>query len=177
MRVYMNDESKVMSDEDNMAEVELELNCITPDCTSGVAGACWKTTKLPAAEAMAALQLHLGDVHGQRQAGGGAHRGDGGVRSRQERLTRPTISAGSNQHDFKLFIEQWNQYKEFSGETDADLIRNQLMKCPIDELFGDRADMITEADLLKEIEMLVVERQSNLLNTVALMSVTRERGE
>jgi hypothetical protein len=52
------------------------------------------------------LQLHHGDVHGQRQAGGGDHHGDGGGRSRLEKLPRPTISAGSNQQNHKFFIEQ-----------------------------------------------------------------------
>jgi hypothetical protein len=202
MRVFMNDESTVLLNEDYVRKhypesmevlllhhdepdlADVELDCTAPDCTSGVAGACWKTQKLPAAVAVAMLQLHHGDVHGQRQAGGGDHRGDGGGRNRPERLTRPTISAGSNQHDFKLFIEQWNQYKEFSGETDADILRDQLMSCPdrilwihMNKSLGDKADTITEADLLKEIEMLVVKRPSNQINTVALMSATRERDE
>jgi hypothetical protein len=34
-----------------------------------------------------------------------------------------------------------------------------------------------EADLLKETEKLAVERQSNLINTVALMSATQEGDE
>ena len=42
---------------------------------------------------------------------------------------------------------------------------------------GERADTITEADLLKEIEKLAVERQSNLINTVALMSASQECDE
>jgi hypothetical protein len=117
--------------------------------------------------------------------GGGAPRGgDGGGRSRLEKLPRPTISAGSNQQDYKFFIEQWNRYKRFLGEADADKLRDQLMYCPDDALrkhvsksLGESADTITEADLLKEIEKLAVERQSNLINTVALMSATQERDE
>jgi hypothetical protein len=180
----MNNESdllNVLIDEENMAEVELD--CTAPDCTSGVAGACWKTPKIPAAAAVTMLQLHDGNVHGQRQGGGAAHRGDGGGRSRLEKLPRPTISAGSNQQDYKFFIEQWNRYKRSSGEADADKLRDQLMYCPDKALrkhvrsLGDRADTITEEDLLKEIEKLVVERQSNLINTVALMSATQERDE
>jgi hypothetical protein len=84
-----------------------------------------------------------------------------------------------------LFIEQWNWYKRSSGEADADKLRDQLMYCPDEALrkhvsksLGDTdADTITEADLLKEIEKLAVERQSNLINTVALMSASQERDE
>jgi hypothetical protein len=88
-----------------------------------VGGACWKTTKLPAAAAV--LQLHDGRVHGQQPGGGGAaHRVDGGGRSRLEKLTRPTISAGSNQQDYKFFIEQWNRYKRASGEVNDTKLRD-----------------------------------------------------
>jgi hypothetical protein len=67
---------------------------------------------------------------------------------------------------------------------EADKLRDQLMYCPDEALrkhvsksLGERADTITEADLLKEIEKLAVERQSNLINTVALMSASQERDE
>jgi hypothetical protein len=48
----------------------------------------------------------------------------------------------------------------------------------VSKSLGDTdADTITEADLLKEIEKLAVERQSNLINIVALMSASQERDE
>jgi hypothetical protein len=57
---------------------------------------------------------------------GGAHRGNGGGRSWLEKLPRPTISAGSNQQDFKFFIEQWNRYKRASGDDNADKLRKHV---------------------------------------------------
>jgi hypothetical protein len=43
----------------------------------------------------------------------------------------------------------------------------------VSKSLGDRVDNVTEAELLKEIERLAVERQSNLINTVPLMSAPR----
>ena len=44
-------------------------------------------------------------------------------------------------------------------------------------MVGDRIKTIKEVDLLLEIEKLAVEKQSNLVHTVALMSATQERDE
>ena len=44
-------------------------------------------------------------------------------------------------------------------------------------MVGDRIRTIKEVDLLLEIEKLAVEKQSNLVHTVALMSATQERDE
>jgi hypothetical protein len=87
----MNDESDLLNlliDEDNMAEVE--LNCTAPDCTSGVAGACWKTPKLPSAVAMTMLQLHHGD--GDEEAGWKSCL----AQQFQLEVTRKTISSSFN---------------------------------------------------------------------------------
>ena len=61
-------------------------------------------------------------------------------------------------------------------------LRDQLLHYPDDALkramaraLGDRVDTITVADLLTEIETLAVVKQSNLVNTLALMSAKQER--
>ena len=42
---------------------------------------------------------------------------------------------------------------------------------------GDAVDTISEENLLEEIQKLAVERQSNTINTVALMSAVQEKDE
>ena len=95
--------------------MNVELFCTAQECTAGVAGSRWKTQKLPESLALQTLDRHLLG-HGQQIPGGG--HGEGGGRSRLEKLPRPTISAGCNQQDFKFFREQWTRYKRASGETD-----------------------------------------------------------
>ena len=63
------------------------------------------------------------------------------------------------------------------------VLRDQLLHCPdetlkrtVERSLGDRVDNISVADLLKEIQTLAVVKQSNLVNTLALMSAKPERG-
>ena len=51
------------------------------------------------------------------------------------------------------------------------------MKRTVERSLGDRVDTISVVDLLKEIETLAVVKQSNLVNTLALMSAKQEPGE
>ena len=136
--------------------MRLSLLCTAQECTAGEEGSRWKTQELPEDLALQTLDRHL--------LGHGLHvpgnvQGDGGNRSRLEKLPRPSISTGCNQQDFKFFREQWTRYKRASGETDEAKLRDQLMYCPDEALrkhvsrsLGARVDTITEADLLKEIE-------------------------
>jgi hypothetical protein len=64
------------------------------------------------------------------------------------------------------------------------LNRDQLLHCPdkalqkaLDRTLGDRVDSISVVDLLEEIETLAVVRQSNHVNTLALMTAKQERNE
>ena len=168
----------------------VELECSAVECDSGAEGARWKTQPLTEQLAIQVLDRHLLVVHGQQvhQAGRGegAHGldGDGGGKLKQEKIPRPTISSGISQQDFKFFHGEWNRYKRSSGIKDATIIRDQLMYCPDESLrkhvcrsLGDRVDTISETELLEEIKKLAVERQSNIINTVALMSATQERDE
>ena len=81
---------------------------------------------------------------------------------------RPTVSEKCSKAEFKLFVKKWRRYVRSSGETDDVLLRDQLLNCPdealeraVYEVLGDRADTISMAELLKEIEVLAVVRQSN----------------
>jgi hypothetical protein len=76
-----------------------------------------------------------------------------------------------------LFIEQWNWYKRSSGEADADKLRDQLMYCPDEALRKHVSKSLGDTDADTITEKLAVERQSNLINTVALMSASQERDE
>ena len=71
-----------------------------------------------------------------------------------------------------------------TNEKDEIKLKDQLLHCPDEALkkavvraLGDRFDNISLADLLKEIETLAVVRQSNHVNTLALMSAKQERDE
>ena len=169
----------------------VELECTETECDSGVDGSRWKTQPLTEQLAIQVLDRHLLIVHGhqvqQAGRGGGDHgvgNDGGGGKSKQEKIPRPTISSGISQQDFKFFRGEWTRYKRCSGIKDADIIRDQLMYCPDESLrkhvcrsLGDRVDTISEEELLEEIKKLAVERQSNIINTVALMSATQERDE
>ena len=63
-------------------------------------------------------------------------------------------------------------------------MRGQLTNCPNDSLrnalykaLGDRIDDINVTDLMKEIEELAVVRQSNNVNTLAMINAKQERDE
>jgi hypothetical protein len=63
-------------------------------------------------------------------------------------------------------------------------LKDQLTNCPDDTLrsalykaLGDRIETISVTDLLKEIEVLAVVRQSNNVNTLAMISAKQERDE
>ena len=63
-------------------------------------------------------------------------------------------------------------------------MKDQLIHCPADDLrraldksLGDRVDNLSLAELLHEIEVLAVVRQSNNVNTLAMMTVKQERDE
>jgi hypothetical protein len=63
-------------------------------------------------------------------------------------------------------------------------LKDQLTNCPNETLrgalykaLGDRIDTISLPDLLKEIEELVVVRQSHNVNTLAMISAKQEREE
>lgn len=77
-----------------------------------------------------------------------------------------------------------DQYVRASNETDVTKLKDQLLQCPDDTLgsalhraMGDQVDTITVTELLKEIEELAVVKQSNNVNTLALISAKQERDE
>jgi hypothetical protein len=53
----------------------------------------------------------------------------------------------------------------------------EALKKALDRALGDRVDSISVVDLLKEIEMHAVVRQSNHVNTLALITAKRESDE
>jgi hypothetical protein len=84
----------------------------------------------------------------------------------------------------KFFTRKWDQYVRASNEKDGNKLKDQLTNCPDDTLrsavykaLGDRIDTISVTDLLKEIEVLAVVRQSNNVNTLAMISANQERDE
>ena len=166
-----------------IAEMPVELPCTALGCQHGDDGGPYKTPALEVDYALKMLDRHRADVHGVQgdRDGGGA---GGGAKIQLSKIPRPDISGGSSQEDFKYFLRQWNQYVRASNETNDTKLRDQLLHCPdaalkkaVDRALGDRADTINVADLLKEIETLAVIRQSNHVNTLALMKAKQERDE
>ena len=71
-----------------------------------------------------------------------------------------------------------------SIETNDVKLRDHMLHCPdealkkaLDRARGDKVDSISVADLLEEIKSLAVVRQSNQVNTLALMTAKQERDE
>ena len=163
---------------------EVELACTVPVCDKGAEGSIWKTPKLAQEIAFRLLEKHENNSHNVRSGGDiGIERGNK-ARPRLEKLQRPSISMGCTQQDFRFFKEKWGRYKRSAGDADPDLIRDQLLDCPDDALqkhlsksLEGRTNSIDEDNLMEEIKRLAVVKQSNLINTVALMNATQDRGE
>ena len=162
--------------------VTVELECTFGTCDVGPDGSRWKTQKLSEPLALQMLDRHLLS-HGMQVAS--LSSGDGASnKSRFQKLHRPSLSAGTTMKDFKFFLQEWERYKRASGDTDVVRIRDQLLNCTDEKLrkhlsstLGERILSISEKDLLSEIEILAVEKQSNLVHTVALMSAVQEKDE
>lgn len=157
-----------------------ELECTHQGCTGGAGGAVWKTPLLDPQYAMELLKLHREDTHNQHVVGGAGSAN----KIQLSKIPRPTVSGGCSQEDFKFFMRKWNQYVRASNETDDTKLKDQLLHCPdgtlgnaLDKSLGDRVDTITVAELLKEIEVLAVVKQSNNVNTLAMITAKQERDE
>jgi hypothetical protein len=155
------------------------LECTYDGCTAGEGGIKFKTTALAPAQAVEYLRFHREDTHGQRGAGA---RGSSD-KVQLSKIPRPEISGGCSQEDFEFFTRKWDQYVRSSNEKDGNKLKDQLTNCPDDSLrsalykaLEDRIDTISVVDLLKEIEVLAVVRQSNNVNTLAI-SDKQEREE
>ena len=159
-------------------EMPVQLECPIPGCNHGEAGIRWKTQPLTENVALEMLKLHRTDAHGQLEAaGGGAAHDGGGGRLQLAKIPRPVVCGGCSQEDFKYFTRSWNQYVRASNEKDGVKLRDQLLHCPdealkkaVDRALGDRVENISLLDLLKDSETLAVVKQSNHVNTLALMT-------
>ena len=163
-------------------EMAVQLECTAGTCEEGPGGTRWKTQLLSETLALQMLDRHLLS-HGLQVSSASNSDGSGG-KSRFEKLHRPSLSSGTTMKDFKFFLQEWARYKRAAGDDDLSRVRDQLLNCTDENLrkhlsstLGERILSITEKDLLKEIETLAVEKQSNLVHTVALMSATQEREE
>jgi hypothetical protein len=126
-------------------------------------GAKFKTPPPATAQALEYLRFHREDADSQR----GAAAGGGAEKVPPSKIPRPEISGCCSQEDFKFFTRKWDQYVRSSNEKDGIKLKDQLTNCPDDTLrsalykaLGDRINTISVTDLLKEIEVLVVVRQS-----------------
>ena len=167
---------------DNMAT---QLDCTVLQCDLGDGGARWKTPALSENNALKYLERHEINAHVQHDGGGRANVGGGaGGKSRLAKIPRPTVSGGCSQEEFNFFISEWERYVRSSPGVDVSELRDQLFSCPDENLrtalhrsHGEKLSTITVADLLGEIKKLAVVRQSNMVNTLALMTAKQERDE
>ena len=81
-----------------------------------------------------------------------------------QEIPRPMIQEGCSQKDYNFFKREWLRYVRFYEKVDANEIRDQLMNCldttiqiVVYRAIGRSFDTTTQAALLWEIEMLVVE--------------------
>ena len=155
------------------------LECTHQGCTEGPGGGKYKTPALEPAVAIEMLKMHREDCHSQVVGPVG-----GSSKVQLTKIPRPTISGGCSQEDFQGFKRAWKRYTRASNETDEVKLKDQLVHCPdtdlssaLDKAIGDRVDNLTVEELMHEIEVLAVVRQSNNVNTLAMMTVKQERDE
>ena len=158
-------------------EMPTELECPTPGCNHGVGGARWKTHPLTENNAMKMLELHIAGAQGQQHGGVGGAVRDGGGKVQLAKIPRPVVAG-------KYLKRKWDQYVRCSHETDEARLRDHLLNCPnealqkaVNRALDDIVNNITLVDLLKEIETLAVVRQSNIVNTLALITAKQEKDE
>ena len=94
------------------------------------------------------------------------------------------LEPNCSQMDFSVFKKRWGIFCNSGGNQPDEILRDQLFECAEDSLqktlfanLGDRWDTISSADLLKEVEVVAVEKQSDMLNEVHLMEAKQDRNE
>jgi hypothetical protein len=153
----------------------VQLECPTPGCA-------WKSQPLSEAVALEMWRAHS-TVHG----GGGGEvwdDGDGGAFHDEEEeihlsgwsnpntnlqeIPRPMLQGTCSQEDFKFFKRKWMGYVRYHEKVDAGEIREELWNCLNTELklfvyrdLGSNVDTATQAEMLRVIELLVVEDLEN----------------
>ena len=153
-------------------------------CDKGAAEAKWKTPALSEENNLKLLKRHETIAHVHQEGRAAAGGGGAGRRSRLTKITRHSVSGGCSQEEFNFFKREWERYvRSFPGVATTEL-RDQLFSCPDENLrtalhrsHGVKLSTITVADLLEEIKKLVVVKQSNNVNTLALMTAKQERNE
>ena len=130
------------------------------------------------------LRIHTDVVHppsGRGVDGQGVRQGGGG---KPNKIVTPKLEMGIGPDEFSFWKEKWDTYKRSSGITDLGDIRDQLTSCCSDEIYrdlfrtlGSSLHTLTEDAMIKEMRRLAVPHHSNLVNIVAMRSVTQERDE
>ena len=142
--------------EDLVAEMSA-LECTYDGCTAGEGGAKFRTPALAPAQAVEYLGFHREDAHGQR----GAAAGEGAEKVPPSKIP----SGGCSQEDSKFFT---SKLKDKPTNCPNGTLRSTMYKT-----LGDRINTISMTDLLKEIEVLAVVRQSNNVNTLAMRKMSQ----
>jgi hypothetical protein len=90
-----------------------------------------------------------------------------------KRLDRPKLEPNCSQMDFSVFQKKWGIYCNNTGNQTELFFRDHLIECAGDSLqktlfdtIGERWDTISSVDLLKEMEVVAMEKQSDMLNEV-----------
>jgi hypothetical protein len=109
---------------------------------------------------------------------------EGGAGKNMKRLDRPKLEANCSQMDFSVFKKRRGIYCNSAGNQTDSILRDQLIECAEDSLkktlfdtIGERWDTISSMDLLTEMEVVAVEKQSDMLNEVRLMEAKQDRNE
>ena len=101
-----------------------------------------------------------------------------------ERLDRPTLEPNCSQMDFSIFKKLWGIYCNSAGNKTDTILRDQLNECAENSLkktlfntIGKRWNTISSMDLMTEMEVDAVEKQSDMLNEIHLMEAKQDRNE
>lgn len=103
--------------------------------------------------------------------------------AKAEKLKRPSISAAGTSEEWAYFVTRWQEYREGTKLTGADIV-SQLLECCDDQLrkdltraAGGTLTAKTEKEALTAMEALAVRRENIMVARVTLHHMSQDRDE
>ena len=145
-----------------------------------VEGCDFETPLMVPALAMQRLALHDRQAHSVAQVDPPQQRQE----TKPDKVRRPELKKGISEDKYLHYYRQWVRYKQATGLTGEEAIRDQLLSSCSEELaedmenlYGEQLDMSTETELLDRMHQLAVVAQNHLVNVVRLRSMVQDSDE
>ena len=107
-------------------------------------------------------------------------------KSKPEKAKRPELAADVSDEDWNYFLSRWERYKKVTSLAGEEEITNQLLECCSDQLrrdhhrtfLSDKPEAaLKEADLIKELKQIAVQKRNLLVNRFKVFKLKQDRGE